>query len=260
MTVATRDQPDVTNQDPSEYVAAIDATTAVDGQIGGQFAPHEAATPNMTVLVDAGILRTGVVLVSKTQQTTTTITAPTTNPRIDRIVIDSTDGTVSVITGTEAASPTAPNLTNTKIPIAQVLLQTSTTQITNSIITDERTTSRETYVPTFLSSELQLGSDTSFSSTQTSIGHATLDSAEAVAVMLNARFLVTGTAGQTANLIFGANVATTPRIQISLEGTSHNATHFTVVKLDSSHDIPYIWDGTATGTTTVDFDVVGYWA
>lgn len=102
------------------------------------YAPHEAVTPNMTVVLNAGALFNGTTLTENAQQTTDTITAPVSNPRIDRIVIDSTTGVVSVIAGAEAASPTPPALTSGKLPIARVLLQTSSTTITNSMLTDER--------------------------------------------------------------------------------------------------------------------------
>ena len=92
----------------------------------------------MTVRVDAGILQNGTVVVDVPAQSTGTITAPSVDPRIDRVVIDANTGNVSVITGSEAASPTAPALTEDKILCCQVLLQTSTTSITNFIITDER--------------------------------------------------------------------------------------------------------------------------
>lgn len=139
MTVAKFTQPNNTTQTASEYKANLDAAAAVLNRIAGTFAPHEAATPNMTVVVDAGSLLTGTTLTEKSQQTTATITAPVSNPRIDRVVIDSTTGVVSVIAGAEAASPSAPAITAGKLPVAQVLLQTGSTTITNSMITDERT-------------------------------------------------------------------------------------------------------------------------
>lgn len=141
MPVATFVQPDRTNaaQTGTIYPANIDAAISVMANTAAHFAPHQAATPNMTVVVDAGKLggtEQSPVVVG--QQTTVTIVAPTTNPRIDRIVIDSATGVVSVITGTPAASPVAPTVTPGKISIAQVALATTTTTITNSLITDER--------------------------------------------------------------------------------------------------------------------------
>ncbi|MBI3771476.1 MAG: hypothetical protein HY272_02035 [Gammaproteobacteria bacterium] len=138
MTVGTRKQTNYLTDDPSTYKAAIDGNTKVDALIAGAFAPHEATTPNMTVKVDAGNLLIGNTLVSAGQQTTGTITAPVGNPRIDRIVIDAITAIVSIITGTPAASPTPPTITTGKVPICYVLLQTSSTAITNNMITDER--------------------------------------------------------------------------------------------------------------------------
>lgn len=108
------------------------------------FDPHEASTPDMTVVLSAGRIQHQGNIASVAEQTTTAFTAPTTNPRIDRIVIDIITGVYSVITGTEAASPVVPDLTIGKIAIAQVLLQTSSTSITGSMITDERAFSVDT--------------------------------------------------------------------------------------------------------------------
>ena len=79
-----------------------------------------------------------MTLTEKVAQTTGTLTAPTTDPRIDRVVIDNTTGVVSVITGVEAASPVPPALTAGKLPVCQVALAVSQTQILNADITDER--------------------------------------------------------------------------------------------------------------------------
>ncbi len=103
-----------------------------------QFACRAKATPDMTVQVQAGRLFTNGSLVSQSTQTTGTITAPATNPRIDRVVIDEATGGVSVITGAEAASPSPPAITAGKLPVAQIALATSTTTITDALITDER--------------------------------------------------------------------------------------------------------------------------
>lgn len=141
MSVETFDQPDFTSDSASEYKTKIDSAISIHNKVAGDFAPHEVSTPNMTVQVDAGKLFTpgGITLTEQSQQTSGTITAPSVNPRIDRIVIDSNTGAISIITGSEAASPSAPAITAGKLPIAQILLATSTTTITNSLITDERT-------------------------------------------------------------------------------------------------------------------------
>lgn len=71
-------------------------------------------------------------------QVTGVFTAPGGNPRIDRIVADRFTGIISVVTGTPAATPVPPAITSGKVPIVQVLLQTSSSSITNSMLTDER--------------------------------------------------------------------------------------------------------------------------
>lgn len=138
MTVSTFVQPDRTTQSGAQYPANIDASMAVVAQIAGQFAPHEQAVPNMTVRVDAGRMFVSGALVLVAAQSTGTITAPAVNPRIDRVVLDVNTGAVSVLTGVEAASPAPPAIPGGKFPCAQVLLQISSTVITNSMVTDDR--------------------------------------------------------------------------------------------------------------------------
>jgi hypothetical protein len=60
------------------------------------------------------------------------------DPRIDRIVIDDVTGIVEDITGAEAISPVPPAIPVGKLPIAQVSLLITTTEITNADIVDER--------------------------------------------------------------------------------------------------------------------------
>ena len=121
----------IATQTASNYKANIDAMAAWN------FGVYPQSTPDMTVNVAAGALNVDGVIVSQSIQATGTITAPTTNPRIDRVVIDRRTGTASVITGTEAASPSAPSVTPDKIPCAQIALATSTTSIDDTLITNE---------------------------------------------------------------------------------------------------------------------------
>lgn len=139
MSVATWLKSVFTSQTATNYKSNIDACFAVAERIVDNFAPRQTTTPAMTVTLDAGALYNGQTLTEVAAQTTGTITAPATNPRIDRIVIDKTSGAISVITGTPAGSPVAPALTAGVFPVAQVLLQTSSVTIVNSMITDERT-------------------------------------------------------------------------------------------------------------------------
>lgn len=140
MPVASFLPTDFTTQDSTTYKAAIDGNGSVLARLAAAFAPSQQATPNMTVAVDAGALLSWGNVVSIAAQSTAVITAPVSNPRIDRVVIDVGNGVIATVTGTESATPTAPAIPSGYLPIAQVLLQTSSTAITNTMITDERIT------------------------------------------------------------------------------------------------------------------------
>ena len=135
---ATFAQPDYTTDTGTTYPLNIDAAVKVMSRIAASFAAHEQSTPDMTVRVDAGVILDGTTLTEVTAQDTGTITAPSGDPRIDRVVIDASTGAVSVITGSEAASPSAPAITSGKLPIAQVSLSVGQSTIQNADITDER--------------------------------------------------------------------------------------------------------------------------
>jgi len=111
---------------------------AVAARIVGAFAPRAQTTPGMTVALDAGALFIGATLIEVPAQSTTAIAAPAANPRIDRVVVDAATGAVSVITGTEAATPAAPAIPYGKLPVARVALSPGMTAIVNELITDER--------------------------------------------------------------------------------------------------------------------------
>lgn len=138
MAVATYLEPNFTIQDAASYKTSIDGAFSVHHRLGGVFAPHEQAVPDLTVAFDAGMIYSGIVLTEVASQSTGAITAPVTDFRIDRVVADGTTGIVSVITGVENASPVAPVITENSIPLCQIALATSTTAITNFLITDER--------------------------------------------------------------------------------------------------------------------------
>lgn len=138
MAVNTPQAPTQTIDSAPTYKDKIDATIRVLMELAASFAPHEAAVPDMTVVLDAGKLFDGTNLTLVAQQTTTVITAPVTNPRIDRVVIDSLSGVYSIITGAENVSPTAPAITADTLPVCQILLAVAQTSILNTDMTDER--------------------------------------------------------------------------------------------------------------------------
>ena len=138
MTVSTFLQTDFSGQSGSTYFPTLDGDIRVMSRLAAAFAPHETIPASMTVAIDAGSLLSANTVVEVAAQTTATIVAPTTNPRIDRIVIDRLTGAVSTVTGTEATTPVAPALPAGKLPVASVRLNPGVTAITNAMVTDER--------------------------------------------------------------------------------------------------------------------------
>jgi len=122
----------------SGNTAKIDGNFAVLSRLGDPFAPHSQSAPDMTVRLDAGHVFDGVTLTEVAAQNTGTITAPASDTRIDRVVINRLTGVVSVVTGTASASPVAPAIPANAVPVAQVLLASTSTVIENGMITDER--------------------------------------------------------------------------------------------------------------------------
>ena len=93
---------------------------------------------SMAVDVLPGVIFDMKDVTNVAKQTTSNLAAPSSNDRIDRVVADKADGTISVETGTEASSPSAPDVPDGKVPLAQISLSPATTEITESDITDER--------------------------------------------------------------------------------------------------------------------------
>jgi hypothetical protein len=150
MSVATWLRSLFTTQDPTTYKSAIDGNFAVLERVGAMFAAQQAAAPNMTVIIRAGSIMNNGALVEVAQQTTITITAPVSTSRIDRIVIDQQTGIYTIVAGVVSGSPVAPAIPAGKLPCAQLLLQSTSTTITNAMITDERvfvSTSTVLYAP-----------------------------------------------------------------------------------------------------------------
>lgn len=144
MTVSTFTQPDNTAQVGATYKTAIDGAVHVHHRISGSFACHQQDgnspdAPDMTVVVDAGALvRAGLVPLEVAQQSTSTLSAPSVNPRYDVVYIDNSTGAVGVVTGAEAVSPSDPAIPAGKTAVARVRLTVGMTEITNSDIDDLR--------------------------------------------------------------------------------------------------------------------------
>lgn len=96
--------------------------------------PDDPASMRVRVLQGRGNYGVSNLIVS--DQFTSNLTAPTTNPRIDVVYLDS-DGVVKVFTGTEAASPSAPSYQN-KIVLAEIDMTVGMTTIPATSIRDVR--------------------------------------------------------------------------------------------------------------------------
>ena len=140
MSIPNYTRPDFTDaaQDGATYRVNLDAAAQLAERLGLAFLAQAQASPDMTVRVLAGALLVNGALTEVAAQNTGTIAAPVTNPRIDRVVIDAATGAVSVVTGAENASPSAPAIPAGKLPVARVALAPSTAAITPSLLTDER--------------------------------------------------------------------------------------------------------------------------
>ena len=126
-----------TSQTWAQWQATQDSNSAALDWVGSWFQPTAPGT-GMTVQVGGGTLETSSGTVSQPAQIVTLATAPTSNSRIDLVVINRQTAVASVITGTVAASPVAPNCPATSLPIAQVTVGTNVTAITAANGVDAR--------------------------------------------------------------------------------------------------------------------------
>lgn len=81
--------------------------------------PHQQSTPNLTLKVESGICFIGGAKVVYAGGNSPSFTAPVSNPRIDLLVMDNA-GTLSLVAGTEAASPSVPSYPVNKLVVCEV--------------------------------------------------------------------------------------------------------------------------------------------
>ncbi len=112
-----------------DRVLASQYNNLVDDAKGGSFLlPHQQSSPDLTLKIEAGVCYVGATRVIYAGGNSPSFTAPTTNPRIDLLVIDNA-GTLTRVAGTEAGSPVAPAYPSDKLVICEVYNRTSQTQI-----------------------------------------------------------------------------------------------------------------------------------
>jgi len=136
-----------------EGIVTGSVTGVLSGVIGGaglQVSAGGAMTvavqPGGYVVQNTGTPAAGGYVSKLAQQATLTVqTADPANPRIDIVVAyvsdvgtSSSSGAVEIITGTAAASPSAPSAPANSITLAQLTIPAATTTVTSGMITDER--------------------------------------------------------------------------------------------------------------------------
>lgn len=89
----------------------------------------EQGSPNLTVAVAAFKLAANEKNLSFAGGNSASMTAPSTNPRIDLVVYDSINTVLAVRTGTPAGSPSAPTPTSGDVVLAQVFHRVGSTKI-----------------------------------------------------------------------------------------------------------------------------------
>jgi len=137
MTTYTFQQP-TPFKDVPQYFNELGGDVAVLSRIAAAFSVNELAPPAMAVVVQAGAAFRNGTVVEIPARTTPAIAAPSTNPRIDRIVLNPQTDAILVVSGTEAASPVPPQIPAGHLPLARIALVPAMTAITNAAITDER--------------------------------------------------------------------------------------------------------------------------
>jgi hypothetical protein len=88
----------------------------------------EQGTPDMTVSVAAGEAKINGVDCKWAVQSSGTVTAPGSNTRLD-IVVANSDNTLSIVTGTAAASPVFPTVATTQVVLAALIVKNTTTSL-----------------------------------------------------------------------------------------------------------------------------------
>ncbi len=107
----------------SQYNALRD-----DAYGGSMLLPHAQATPGLTLKVEMGVCYVGATRVIYAGGNSPTITAPTVNPRIDLLTIDSA-GVIALVTGVEGASPAVPAYPTNKLVLCEIYNRVGETAI-----------------------------------------------------------------------------------------------------------------------------------
>jgi microcystin-dependent protein len=102
-----------------------------DAYGGSMLLPHAQSSPGLTLKVEAGVCYIGITRVIYAGGNSPSFTAPSANPRIDLLTIDSS-GTLAITQGTENASPVAPTYPTNKMVLCEVYNRVSETLINDA--------------------------------------------------------------------------------------------------------------------------------
>jgi hypothetical protein len=118
---------------------------------------RQQETPDLTLRVEAGNVYFGNQVVQFAGGNSSSFTAPSSDPRIDILSLDS-NGNLVRTEGTEDSSPTAPDVPAGNIPIAQIFNRVGQTQINDSDQSDSNGYIQKDLRP-FLTNDFVFGGD-----------------------------------------------------------------------------------------------------
>lgn len=235
MTVGTPQEQNFESMSGTAYKTAIDNNMAACKVVAAAYAPYAKTFPDMNVLVHPGSIFVNNTLVTNVQQIFL-FTAPSSNPRIDRIVRDKLTGVASVVAGSESGSPTPPGIPAGKSPIAQVALAVGMTAITNANIIDERIGGADSSSTTEVSFPVAI--DTGETTTALAIPpYVTSNTADQIVVSLAVAGFTGGTGGKfgthdsnntvSAEWIVGHSLGSIQMVTAALSTSSAGSNPFT---------------------------------
>jgi hypothetical protein len=254
-----------TNEDGSDPISDDDVESqggATTDAYVDQFKVIENDPASMAVVVKAGRVMNGETLVDVAAQTTTLITAPTSNPRIDRVVVDRLAGVYTIVTGSESATPVAPAIPVGKMPSAQIALQTSTSTIADALITDERISG--SVEPSNVNSTETLSNKTIGDTNTINAQDDAFTIDDAADATLQVDFNVAGTTGTKTTITSSQTVnrtLTLPDATDTLVGkaTTDTLTNKTIGDTNTinAQDDAFTIDDAADATLQIDFNAAG---
>lgn len=266
----------------TDYIDQLGGDVAVLARIAAAYSVNEVTPAAMSVIVGAGAAFRDGNVVEVAARTTPTVTAPSGNPRIDRVVLNPQTDALLVVQGIEATSPVPPQIPAGYLPLAKIALTPATMAITNAAITDERLpiastgpvgggligvqtfTSSGTYTPTPGTNKIVVrvvgGGGSGGSCTATSSGQGSAASGGGAGAYAEA-LLTSGFAGVTVSIGAGGLPAAIGNNAGNIGGTSSFGTAVTAPGGTTGYGSPalsppFLFGGTGTSATPTGGNIV----